>query len=133
MIGHNQMSAVAEAKSGSINAAGIKLVDFFIQNSGIDDDTIPDNRNDTGIKDTGGRQAEPELPEGINDTMAGVIAAGETYHVGGLLRQHIHHSTFAFVSPLCPDYSYNRHLLPPIAKPINSTIKGAGCLQVFYL
>ncbi len=109
VVGHNEVGAVADEESGGIDAAGGEVVDLFDEHLGINHDAVADDGDGAGIEDAGGREAELELAEGIDDGMAGVIAAGEADHVLGLLREHVDYLAFAFVSPLPPDNRNDRH------------------------
>jgi hypothetical protein len=52
---------------------------------------------------------QPKLAVGIDYSMSGIIATGETHNYPGFFGKQVNHITFSLISPLSPNNSNNRH------------------------
>ena len=106
------MVARSETRMLGRDSACFQFVQLFDQTLQVDHHAGTENVDDVGIEYPRGKQVEFKFPVLIHHGMARIVTPLETHDIVSVLRQVIHHTAFAFITPICAYNDFYAHVQP---------------------
>jgi hypothetical protein len=110
--GQHQVGALAHQQPVRAHAARVQHAQLLQQNRGVQGHAAADHAGRVGVEDARGHQVQREAPLGVDDRVAGVVAALRPNGYLGARRQQVDDLPLALVAPLPAHDGNNWHALP---------------------
>lgn len=103
VVGEDEVCAIREDESGGVDVLLIERVEFLDERKGIDDESVGDDGEDTGMEDAGGKEVECEAFSCELDGVPGIGAAVVSDDGVVVGREKVDDLALALVAPLEAD------------------------------